>query len=269
MARFLFIIIFTIYFSIANTAKNFISKMYNEGGKFPQIMDMVIDYEFRSQEDKKVKSYKEEDIPLIGQGKIFYKSPYFLRIETEFLFHPSLIGNKLITIKDGKNIAIFKEDFIKPLKVDPDNRYPLISNFPFLFLLKYEEMDKILYPVVVSFENIGSGDMKGRKVAVISVIDKSKMYERYRIYLDIDNYFPLSIIYYPFDKDKDGIEVLFKGFSYVADGRIWPKKILIYYFNNKSKFLAWVIYLNSVSINVGINNDIFDTGLEDLDNLPR
>ncbi|MCS6954959.1 MAG: outer membrane lipoprotein-sorting protein, partial [Candidatus Calescibacterium sp.] len=162
----------------------------------------------------------------------------------------------------------FKEDFIKPLKVDPDNRYPLITSFPFLYLLRYEEMEKVLYPVVVAYEDIGSGELKGRKVAVISVIDKTKMYERYRVYIDTQNYFPVKTVFYPFEKDKNGIEVIYKGFSYVADGRVWAKKVMIYYFNQKSKYLAWVLYLNNISINIGLIDDLFQTGLDDLKDLP-
>ncbi|MFN3478178.1 MAG: hypothetical protein ACK4ZM_02280, partial [bacterium] len=143
-------------FVLGNTAKILIDGMYRENGKFSHIKDMVIDYEFRAQDQKKSKASKEDDIPVVGEGKIFYKFPYLLRIETIFTFHPSLQGDKLITIKDGKNTAIFKEDFIKPLSVEVDNRYPLLVNFPFLYLLKYEEMDKVLYPVVVGYEDIGS-----------------------------------------------------------------------------------------------------------------
>lgn len=259
-----------ISFSISKEAKALLNGIYTENNKFSNIKDIVIDYEFRGQEDKKLKSLKEEDIPLIGQGKIFYKYPYLLRIETEFLFHPSLQGTKLITIKNGINVVIFKEDFIKPLSVKPDNRYPLLVNFPFLYLLKYEEMDNILYPVVVAYEDIGSGELKGTHVAVISIIDKTKIYERYRIYLDTKTYFPVKTIFFPFEKDKDGIEVIYKEFSYVADGRVWPKKVLIYYFNldKKTKYLSQVIYLNNISINVGLTNDIFETRIEDIEQLP-
>ncbi|MCS7165621.1 MAG: hypothetical protein RMJ51_05050 [Candidatus Calescibacterium sp.] len=265
----LFIWVCASEYILASTAKIFIKGLYNQADRYPNIRDMVLEYEFRAQEGKNVKAAKEEDIPLIGQGKIFYKAPYYIRIETEFLFHPSLQGEKLITIKDGKNVAIFKEDFVRPLKVEPDPRYPLLINFPFLYLLRYEEMDRILYPVVVAYEDIGSGELKGRRVAVISVIDKTKMYERYRIYMDIQNYFPVRAIFYPFEKDKEGIEVIYKGFSYVADGRIWAKKILIYKFSQKSKYLAWVIYLNNISINVGLIDDLFQIGLEEAKVLPN
>ncbi len=257
--RIFLILIFILIPVFANTAKTYLKGMYNEGGKYATINDMVIDYEFRAQEGKDIRSAKEEDIPLIGQGKIFYKSPYYLRIETEFLFHPSLQGTKLITIKDGEKSFIFKEDFIKPLKIEKDPRYPLLVNFPFLYLLRYEEIEKMLHPVVVAYEDIGSGELKGRKVAVISVIDKSKMYERYRIYLDTQTYFPVKTVFYPFEKDKDGIEVIYRNFSYVGDGRIWPQKILIYYFNSKKKYLAWVVYFKNISINVGLGEDVFQT----------
>ncbi|MCS7244124.1 MAG: hypothetical protein RMJ36_05275 [Candidatus Calescibacterium sp.] len=269
MRVFVLILVLLFYVSLASTARVFLNGMYNQSNRYPVIRDMIIDYEFRAQESSNSRAAKEEDVPLIGQGKIFYKAPYFVRIETEFLFHPSLQGSKLITVKDGKNVAIFKEDFIKPLKVDPDNRYPLITNFPFLYLLKYEEMEKVLYPVVVAYEDIGSGELKGRKVAVISVIDKTKMYERYRIYIDTQSYFPVKTVFYPFEKDKNGIEVIYKGFSYVADGRVWAKKVMIYYFNQKSKYLAWVLYLNNISINVGLIDDLFQTGLDDLKDLPK
>ncbi|MEN3014504.1 MAG: hypothetical protein ABDH21_00350 [bacterium] len=251
-----------------STADSFIKGMYTQDGKYATVKDMVIEYEFRSQEDKKAKAAKEQEIPLIGQGKIFYKSPYYLRIETEFLFHPALQGAKLITIKDGKNTAIFKEDYIKPLKLDPDNRYPLLVNFPFLYLLRYEEMEKILYPVVVAFEDIGSGELKGRRAAIISVIDKTKIYERYRIYLDMSTFFPLKVVYYPFEKDKEGIEVVYRGISYVGDGRPWSKKVLIYYVSPKSKYLAWVLELKNISINVGLIDDLFTIGVEEIKEMP-
>ena len=85
------------------------------------------------------------------------------------------------------------------------------------------------------------------------------MYERYRIYLDTQTYFPVKIVFYPFEKDKDGIEVIYRNFSYVGDGRIWPQKILIYYFNSKKKYLAWVVYFKNISINVGLGEDVFQT----------
>ncbi|MFN3995719.1 MAG: hypothetical protein ACK4GR_04220, partial [bacterium] len=151
---FAMLLIFYVEFVLGNTAKVLLDGMYRENGKFPSIGDMVMDYEFRAQDQKKSKASKEDDIPLIGEGKIFYKFPYLLRIETTFTFHPSLQGDKLITIKDGNNTTIFKEDFIRPLSVEVDNRYPLLVNFPFLYLLRYEEMDKIFYPVVVGYEDI-------------------------------------------------------------------------------------------------------------------
>jgi len=259
--------IFTFFPSFSsNTATSYISGMYKEGGKYSSINDMILEYELKGQQDKKPS--KEEDLPLIAQGKIFYKYPYLLRIETEYLFHPSLQGEKLITIKDGESKAIFKEDFVKPLLLQKDERYPLLVNFPFLWLLRYEEMEKILYPVVVSYENIGSGELKGRQVAIISVIDKSQLYERYRIYLDTRTYFPLKIVYYPFSKDKEGIEVIFKGFSFIADGRIWAKKIMVYNFNNKNKYLTFVITIKNASINVGLTKDLFEIATKNIQNLP-
>jgi len=269
--KILLIIFYFIYFSVTNvvfgnTAKSYLNGMYKEGGKYKSIEDIVLEYELKAEDKYKVS--KEEDLKLIAQGKIFYKYPYFLRIETEFLFHPSLQGQKLVTIKDGEEKAIFKEDFVKPLLLQKDERYPLITNFPFLGLLKYKEVEDVLYPVVVAYENIGSGELKGKQVAIISIIDKSQLYERYRIYLDTQTYFPLKIIYYPPSKDKEGIEVIFKGFSYVADGRIWAKKILIYKINKNQKYLSSVINITNMSINVGLTNDLFNISTKNIQDLP-
>jgi outer membrane lipoprotein-sorting protein len=250
-----------------NAAFDYINKVYV--GKYTKIKDVVIDYEFRAQEvskDSKKIAAKEDDIPLIGKGKIFYKEPYYLRIETEFVYHSALEGVVLITIKDGEYTVIFKNDAPYPLNVSKDNRYPLVVNFPFFPLLKYPEVEKILYPVVVGYEQGGIGQEKGKNLIVISFIDTSKMYERYRMYLDISNYLPFKVIFYPFSKEQTGIEVIYKGISYINDGRPWPTKILIYNFsydNPNNKKLAWVLYLKNISVNIGLSDDLFDTSIKE------
>ncbi|MCX7871236.1 MAG: outer membrane lipoprotein-sorting protein [bacterium] len=250
-----------------NAAFDYIKKVYI--GKYTKIKDMVIDYEFRAQDvskDSKKIAAKEEDIPLIGKGKIFYKEPYYLRIETEFVYHSSLEGVILITIKDGEYTVILKNDAPYPLNISKDNRYPLIVNFPFFPLLRYPEVEKILYPVVVGYEQIGTGQEKGKNLVVISFIDTSKMYERYRMYLDPNNYLPAKFIFYPFSKEQTGIEVVYKGISYINDGRPFPTKILIYNFsydNPNNKKLAWVLYLENISVNVGLSDDLFDTSVRE------
>jgi outer membrane lipoprotein-sorting protein len=264
---FVSLFIFKLNIFSYNAAFDYVDKVYV--GRYTKIRDMVIEYEFRAQDvskDSKKIAAKEDDIPLIGKGKIFYKEPYFLRIETEFVYHSSLEGVILITIKDGQYTTIFKNDAPYPLNISKDKRYPLVVNFPFFPILRYPEMQKILYPVIVGYETVGAGQDKGKNLIVISFIDTSKMYERYRMYLDVSNYLPSKVIFYPFSKEQMGIEVIYKGISYINDGRPFPTKVLIYNFsydNPNNKKLAWVLYLKNISINVGLADDLFDSSVRE------
>ncbi len=236
-------------------AKRIVENLYTGGAKYPPITSMMMNYLLKAADDPfKLKARNEDEVPDAFQGKIFYKSPHYLRMDMEFLSGP-FQGERLIYLLNGQNLLIFKEGYPNPIKIDADPHYPLTPYLPFYGFMKYEE--NIRYKPFL----VAEGVYKGFDVWIISIIDSKEIVEKARLYVDKKTYVPVRMILPP-KKDRPKMEYIYRGFLVLDDGRPFPSKVLIYVYGDKGRFLDKVFIFKSVIVNQEIPDSIFETPIK-------
>ena len=237
-------------------AKRIIDNLYTAGAKYPPINSLMIDYLLKAADDPfKLKATTEDDLPDAFQGRIYFKAPYYLRMDMEFL-SGAFQGERLINLLNGKNYIIFKEGYPKPIRIDPDPHHPLTPFLPLYGILRYEE--NIRYKPFL----VAEGSFMGFQVWIISIIDSKKVEEKARLYVDKDTYIPVRIIL-PKRKDRPRIEFIYRSFMILDDNRPFPSKVLKFVYSDKGeRYLEKVYIFKSVAVNVELPDSLFESPIK-------
>lgn len=240
-----------------------IGKLYR-GGNAAELFDFTA--EFRVKKNLSGKDTKDpSDLQNFIQGKIYFKAPNKLRVDSSFATHAMLNSEQFVLIRDGTTEWLFKNGMDYPMKKRSDTQESS-SYLPFRFQL-YDGGDW-------EYVFLGQENKEGRLIYVIGIVsDKDPDREIKKVWVDAQYLVPVKLQYkvekwvsvrenmiiqndevvVVKKKKQITVEQVYKNIRQTSDGRWIPTQMELY----QNGTLMQVVYYDKVGVNFQLPDTLF------------